>query len=77
MRSNYGALDGQEPNPVDDTDGDGLFDVRDVDSDDDGLFDGTELGRVCADAATDADAGTCIPTSDRRRHGGSRRGEAS
>ena len=36
--------DGDEPNPADDTDGDGLINVLDPDSDGDGLFDGTELG---------------------------------
>ncbi|MDB4995785.1 MAG: sdr, partial [Myxococcaceae bacterium] len=37
-----GALDGAEANPADDTDGDGLRNVLDVDSDNDGLYDGTE-----------------------------------
>ena len=37
-------IDGQEPNPADDTDGDGLINALDADSDNDGLFDGTELG---------------------------------
>ncbi|WP_437813561.1 isopeptide-forming domain-containing fimbrial protein [Sorangium sp. So ce1078] len=59
-----GALDGQEPNPADDTDGDGLINVRDVDSDDDGLFDGTELGLPCDNAATNAEAGHCIADAD-------------
>ncbi|WP_437756186.1 DUF3344 domain-containing protein [Sorangium sp. So ce1389] len=59
-----GVLDGQEPNFSDDHDGDGLINALDPDSDDDGLFDGTELGRDCNDAATDQDAGTCIPDAD-------------
>ncbi|XXX77277.1 hypothetical protein WMF30_00695 [Sorangium sp. So ce134] len=59
-----GVIDGDEPNFSDDHDGDGLINALDPDSDDDGLFDGTELGRDCADAATDAEAGTCIPDAD-------------
>ena len=42
-----GLLDGFEPNPSCDTDGDGLLNVFDVDSDDDALFDGTEAGKNC------------------------------
>ncbi|MEZ4221550.1 MAG: MYXO-CTERM sorting domain-containing protein [Polyangiaceae bacterium] len=48
-----GVLDGAEPNPSDDTDGDGLVNVLDVDSDDDALFDGTELSVTTPDADTD------------------------
>ncbi len=59
-----GLLDGQEANPADDTDGDGLVNVLDPDSDDDGLFDGTELGEDCSSPATDAAAGVCIPDGD-------------
>ncbi|MGK4008075.1 hypothetical protein WMF31_35990 [Sorangium sp. So ce1036] len=59
-----GVRDGREPNPSDDTDGDGLINVRDVDSDDDGLFDGTELGLGCDDPGTDVDAGHCTPDAD-------------
>ncbi|XXT20117.1 hypothetical protein WME94_00940 [Sorangium sp. So ce429] len=59
-----GALDGQEPNPADDTDGDGLINVRDVDSDDDGLFDGTELGLDCENEATNTEAGHCRADAD-------------
>ncbi|WP_437335306.1 DUF3344 domain-containing protein [Sorangium sp. So ce394] len=59
-----GVLDGDEPNFSDDHDGDGLINALDPDSDNDGLFDGTELGRDCADAATDPEAGTCIPDAD-------------
>ena len=43
-------LDGDEPNPTDDTDGDGSINALDPDSDDDGLFDGTELGKDCSGA---------------------------
>ncbi len=39
-----GLLDGAEPTPLADTDGDGLLDVLDPDSDDDGLPDGLEAG---------------------------------
>ncbi|WP_437998709.1 hypothetical protein WMF26_00645 [Sorangium sp. So ce185] len=59
-----GVLDGDEPNFSDDHDGDGLINALDPDSDGDGLFDGTELGHDCADAATDPEAGTCIPDAD-------------
>jgi hypothetical protein len=58
-----GLLDGQEANPTDDTDGDGLINALDPDSDNDGLFDGTELGQGC-DHPDTADAGTCIPDAD-------------
>jgi hypothetical protein len=53
------VIDGLEPNPTDDTDGDGLINALDPDSDDDGLFDGTELGLDCSNPATDAGASTC------------------
>ena len=59
-----GLLDGEESNPSDDTDGDGLLNVRDVDSDNDALFDGTEAGKGCKHPATDAAAGHCRPDSD-------------
>ncbi|MEZ4443459.1 MAG: MYXO-CTERM sorting domain-containing protein [Polyangiaceae bacterium] len=59
-----GLLDGQEHNPADDTDGDGLINALDADSDDDGLFDGTEDGKGCDDPATDPNAGHCIPDGD-------------
>ncbi len=48
-----GVVDGAESNPSDDTDGDGLVNVLDVDSDNDALFDGTEVGVTTADADTD------------------------
>ena len=59
-----GVIDGQEPNPADDTDGDGLINALDVDSDNDGLYDGTELGKGCSDPATDATKKHCIPDGD-------------
>ncbi|MDI1448007.1 MYXO-CTERM sorting domain-containing protein [Polyangium sp. 6x1] len=59
-----GVIDGQEPNPSIDTDGDGVPNVLDADSDNDGLFDGTELGLDCSNAATDTSAGTCRPDAD-------------
>ncbi|WP_437914387.1 hypothetical protein WME73_00395 [Sorangium sp. So ce302] len=61
---NDGLLDGEEPNPSDDGDGDDLPDVLDADSDGDGLFDGTEAGKDCADADTDAAAESCTPDAD-------------
>ncbi|WP_437967837.1 hypothetical protein WMF04_00435 [Sorangium sp. So ce260] len=59
-----GVRDGQEPNPTDDHDGDGLINPLDIDSDNDGLFDGTELGLGCGGPGTDAAAGNCIPDGD-------------
>ncbi|AKT37489.1 isopeptide-forming domain-containing fimbrial protein [Chondromyces crocatus] len=59
-----GVPDGEEPNPSDDTDGDGLINVLDPDSDGDGLFDGTEMGRDCSNPATDISAMTCIADAD-------------
>jgi clumping factor A len=61
---NDGVLDGAEPNPGDDSDGDGLINALDPDSDNDGLFDGTELGLGCDDPATDKAAKTCVPDGD-------------
>ena len=59
-----GVPDGDEPNPTDDTDGDGLINVLDPDSDNDGLFDGTEMGRDCDGEGTDESAGRCRPDAD-------------
>jgi uncharacterized repeat protein (TIGR01451 family) len=59
-----GVIDGEEPNPNLDNDGDGLFDALDPDSDNDGLFDGTELGKDCSDPATDMSKKHCIPDAD-------------
>ena len=59
-----GVKDGDEPNFADDSDGDGDVNALDPDSDDDGLFDGTELGKDCANAATDAAAGKCVADAD-------------
>lgn len=60
---NDGLLDGDERNPSDDTDGDGLVNVRDPDSDDDILFDGTESGKNCSHPDTEPN-GPCIPDGD-------------
>ena len=57
-----GVPDGEETNPADDTDGDGVINVLDSDSDDDGLFDGTEVGKSCDAPATDATKGHASPT---------------
>jgi len=60
-----GTLDGDEPNPADDNDGDGLINILDVDSDDDGLYDGTEMGFPCNDPPTDPGPPShCIPDGD-------------
>lgn len=59
-----GLVDGEEPNPNDDTDRDGKKNIVDPDSDDDGLFDGTELGKACTPPATDVAKGTCIADAD-------------
>ncbi|MBN2197166.1 MAG: hypothetical protein JW751_30455 [Polyangiaceae bacterium] len=62
-----GVLDGEEPNPTDDLDGDGLIAVLDLDGDNDLLLDGVELGTLCSDPDSnpeicliDADAGATI-----------------
>lgn len=48
-----GVVDGREPNPTLNSDGDGLLvNVLDPDSDNDGLFDGTEEGIATAPAGT-------------------------
>ena len=60
-----GVIDGQEANPAEDTDGDGLINVLDPDSDNDGLFDGTELGFDCSNPATDNSKKQCIPDGDK------------
>ncbi len=59
-----GLLDGAEPNPGDDTDGDGLINALDIDSDNDGLLDGTEAGTDCGHADTDPKAKRCVPDAD-------------
>jgi MYXO-CTERM domain-containing protein len=59
-----GVPDGAEPNPGDDTDGDGLINALDPDSDDDGLFDGTELGLGCGGPGTDASRHVCVADGD-------------
>jgi len=57
-----GVLDGDEPNPRDDMDGDGLTSALDADSDGDGLLDGTELGSGCE--SVDTDPSVCVPDAD-------------
>jgi uncharacterized repeat protein (TIGR01451 family)/MYXO-CTERM domain-containing protein len=59
-----GVIDGLEPNPADDSDGDGIINVLDVDSDNDGLYDGTEMGKDCSNPATDASKQHCIADAD-------------
>lgn len=59
-----GSPDGDEANPSDDHDGDGMLNPLDPDSDDDGLFDGTEQGRDCGGRGTDVSAGVCRADSD-------------
>ncbi|EYF07081.1 DUF3344 domain-containing protein [Chondromyces apiculatus] len=59
-----GVPDGQEPNFLQDTDGDGLINALDPDSDNDGLFDGTELGLGCSNPATDVSVGNCVADAD-------------
>ncbi|MET0385783.1 MAG: MYXO-CTERM sorting domain-containing protein, partial [Polyangiales bacterium] len=59
-----GVIDGKEPNPAVDSDGDGLINALDPDSDDDALFDGTEVGRDCSAEGTAADGGHCITDAD-------------
>ena len=59
-----GTPDGQEANPGQDSDGDGLINGLDPDSDNDGLADGTEQGLGCDDPDTDAAAGQCVADVD-------------
>ncbi len=59
-----GVLDGLEPMPGADSDGDGAIDALDPDSDNDGLKDGTELGVTTAHPDTDVSAGHFVPDAD-------------
>lgn len=59
-----GLVDGDEANPSEDTDGDGVANVADPDSDGDGLADGTELGKDCADPDTDNSKSLCVVDID-------------
>ncbi len=59
-----GLTDGNERDPLSDTDGDGLVNVLDPDSDDDGLFDGTEAGVATPSAGTDVSRGLFIADAD-------------
>ncbi|MDI1484076.1 isopeptide-forming domain-containing fimbrial protein [Polyangium sp. y55x31] len=57
-----GVPDGEEPNPAEDSDGDGLINALDPDSDNDGLLDGTELGYDCKAPGTNE--AYCVPDAD-------------
>ena len=59
-----GLLDGEEPNPSADTDGNGDVNIMDPDSDEDGLFDGTEMGKDCSNPDTDPNGTTCEADGD-------------
>ncbi|XXF79847.1 MYXO-CTERM sorting domain-containing protein [Myxococcaceae bacterium GXIMD 01537] len=59
-----GVLDGQEPKPGEDADGDGLANVKDPDSDNDGLTDGTEMAVTTAHADTDVSQGHFTADAD-------------
>ena len=59
-----GVLDGQEPSFNVDSDADGFINALDPDSDNDRIFDGTELGKDCANAATNASANRCVADAD-------------
>ncbi|MDC3984848.1 MopE-related protein [Polyangium jinanense] len=59
-----GVIDGEEPNPTDDTDGDGIINALDPDSDGDGLKDGTEMGKNCSNPATNTAANNCVADGD-------------
>jgi hypothetical protein len=59
-----GAIDGAEPNPSSDSDGDGLINPLDPDSDNDGILDGTELGVTVPDADTDLAAKHFVADAD-------------
>lgn len=63
-----GIIDGLEPNPALDSDGDGLLNLLDPDSDDDGIFDGTELGLETPDVDTDLGAGVFVADADPTTH---------
>jgi hypothetical protein len=59
-----GIIDSEEPNPYEDSDGDGINNVNDPDSDNDGLSDGTEVGITTPNEDTDISAGFFIPDAD-------------
>ncbi|MFQ5670333.1 MAG: C25 family cysteine peptidase [Acidobacteriota bacterium] len=59
-----GLVDGAEPTPEADSDGDGVIDALDPDADDDGLPDGLEAGVGGADPDTDLAAGFFRPDLD-------------
>jgi uncharacterized repeat protein (TIGR01451 family)/MYXO-CTERM domain-containing protein len=66
-----GLPDGEEPNPLDDHDGDGKRNVLDPDADDDGLFDGTELAKACSAPSIDLTKKQCIADADPKTRTGS------
>ncbi|MDX2019975.1 MAG: Ig-like domain-containing protein [Deltaproteobacteria bacterium] len=59
-----GVIDGKEPMPFVDSDGDGVINVLDPDSDNDGIKDGTESGVVTPPPGTNVDAGNFEPDAD-------------
>ncbi|HMI91605.1 MAG TPA: hypothetical protein VK509_09600, partial [Polyangiales bacterium] len=59
-----GLPDGEEANPSDDHDADGMINALDSDSDADMLFDGTELGKGCNQPATDNGRMQCRADAD-------------
>jgi hypothetical protein len=59
-----GLIDGREPLPGADTDGDGTINVLDVDADDDGILDGTEAGVAVASLGTNLAARRFVPDAD-------------
>ncbi|RKH26972.1 right-handed parallel beta-helix repeat-containing protein [Corallococcus praedator] len=59
-----GVLDGHELAPTEDSDGDGLPNVRDPDSDDDGLFDGTEMAVSSPHVGTDVSKEQFVADAD-------------
>jgi hypothetical protein len=59
-----GVLDGAEPNPSQDSDGDGLINPLDPDSDNDGILDGTEQGITSASKDTDVARGHFLADAD-------------
>jgi len=59
-----GALDSEERQPLEDSDGDGLINLLDPDSDNDGLNDGLEIGVLAPSADTDLNAFNFWPDAD-------------
>jgi hypothetical protein len=59
-----GTPDGDEANPSDDVDRDGVNSLRDCDSDNDALFDGLEMGFGCMSPDTDTSVKRCRKDND-------------